>query len=141
MYRLTVYMNRRLVKIKSSLRCLSEVEHIRHSAIQWRGIITIRRSYFRNLCSLTFHTYSDRSNPFSKVTPDIVHYLRKISRMYLPLFLEFLGTVAVALATCREPLGLFPGTPGPPDAIYVRILIPLAARFVFKPKLCLSAVI
>lgn len=133
MYRLTVYMNRRLAKIKSSLRCLSEVEHIRHSAIQWRGIITIRRSYFRNLCSFTFHTYSDRSNPFSKVTPDIVHYLRKISRMYLPLFLEFLGTVA--------PFGLFLGTLGPPDVIYVRIFIPLAARFVFKPRLCLSAVI
>lgn len=86
-----------------------------------------------------FHTYSDCSNPLSKVTPIVI--IRENLRIYLPFFLEFLATIAVALAICGEPLWLFSGTPGSPDAIYVRILVPFAARFMFKSKLCLSAVI
>lgn len=61
---------------------------------------------------------------------------------HLPfLFKFFVTTITVALAICREPVGFLPGTPGSPDAVYVRILVPLATRLMFNSKLCFSAVI
>lgn len=61
---------------------------------------------------------------------------------HLPfLFKFFVTTVTVTLAIRREPVRFLPGTPGSPDAVYVRILVPLATRLMFNSKLCLSAVI
>lgn len=60
---------------------------------------------------------------------------------HLPFLLKFLATVTVALAIRREPVRFLPGTPGPPDAVYVRILVPLATRLMFNSKLCFGAVI
>jgi len=60
---------------------------------------------------------------------------------HLPFLLKFLATITVALAIRREPVGFLPGTPGPSDAVYVRILVPLATRLMFNFKLCFGAVI
>lgn len=60
---------------------------------------------------------------------------------HLPFLLKFFATVTVALAIRREPVGFLPGTPGSPDAIYIRILVPLATRLMFNSKFCFGAVI
>lgn len=63
----------------------------------------------------------------------------RFSRFYLPLLLVFLATITVALAVRGKPFRLFSWSPGPPDAIYVRILVPFATMF--NSNLCLCAVI
>lgn len=80
------------------------------------------------------------SNSLSQAT---INYYQAdvILPVYLPFLLEFLATIAVALAIRSESLGLLPGTPGSPDAVYVRILVPFANRLMFNSKLCFCAVI
>lgn len=63
----------------------------------------------------------------------------RFSKIYLPFLLVFFTTIAVAPAICSESFWFFSWTPGPPDAIYVRILVPLATMF--NSNLCLCAVI
>ena len=60
---------------------------------------------------------------------------------HLPFLLKLFATITVALAIRCEPIRFFPGTPGPPNAVYVRILVPLATRLMFNSKLCFGAVI
>lgn len=64
---------------------------------------------------------------------------QRFFRIYLPFLLVFFTTIAVTPAIRGEPFRLFPWTSGPSDAIYVRILVPLATMF--NPNFCLCAVI
>lgn len=99
-----------------------------------------------SLCPQYVTSYnSNRSSLLNRATSIIIIIVVTESncfrRFYLPLLFEFLATVAVALAIRGEPFRLLPGTPGSPDAIYVRIFVPFATGLMFNPNLCLCAVI
>lgn len=87
----------------------------------------------------------DCDNPLSWVTPIVtaesISFNSPDDLSHLPFLLKFFATITVALAIRREPVGLLPGTPRPPDAVYVRILVPFATRLMFNSKLCFGAVI
>lgn len=82
-------------------------------------------------------------NCSDSLTQAIINYHQAniILPVYLPFLLEFLATIAIALAIRGESLGLLSGTTGSPDAVYVRILVPFAIRLMFNSKLCFCAVI
>lgn len=69
----------------------------------------------------------------------ILHFSDNLS--HLPFLLKFFATITIALAIRCESIRFLPGTSRSPDAIYVRILVPLTTRLMFNSKLYFGAVI